>query len=112
MSLEVADDAVERHVRVAFLQLDAGALDDGLADIEGDVSRQGLGFVARVQQHPGLGGRAGAQLHDLPGRNTLHQLVGNVREDAEFRPRGVVLRQLGDLLEEQGALFIIEKLGE
>ena len=75
MPLEVADHAVYAQAWVFAHELGGAVAHHRLGHVDGHVAAQRPGGVERVEQHPGLGRRAGAELDELRGAGELRYLV-------------------------------------
>ena len=82
---------------------------DLLGDVDRHVGLQAAGVAHRVQQVAGLGRRAGAELDQGAGLSGRGEDLGRaLAEDLPLGPGRVVLRQLGDLLEQLRAALVVE----
>jgi hypothetical protein len=90
-----------------------GALRRGGEHLDADVKRhvrQVLACRQGIEKQPRLAGCARSDLDERPGAAARRDLACVFCEQGFFGPTRVVLRQLGDLLEEQAALLVVEPL--
>jgi len=89
-----------------------GGFERGGADVDGLIEDLGLEVRSSAEQDAGLGGGAGAKLGDGDRRlERAEDLIGVSGEDRALGAGEVVLGELGDLLEELGATFVVEEPG-
>ena len=109
VELEVADEAADRDVVVLVGDPLRRLAGDLLGDVDRDIGLEAAGVAHRVEQDPGLGRRARAELDQrarLAGGG--EDLGGALLEDLALAAGRVVLGQLGDLLEELRAALVVE----
>jgi hypothetical protein len=80
------------------------------ADVHRDVAYTAT-VPQRLEQPAYLAAGSGPQLHDVTRGQAAHQVTGDVAQDPVLGPRQVVLGQLRDPLEEDGAGLVVEVLG-
>ena len=108
---EVADQAVHAQPGVGGAQLGGALANDALGHVDRDVARERPRRRHRVEQQPGLRGAPRAQLDELGGGARGDDVPGVAFEDQPLGARRVVLLQLADLVEERGAVRVVEVLG-
>src|SRR3989449_7196484 len=110
MPLEVADDRVDVDRRIV---VDEGA--DGLREtVPTDVGRDITDINSTaddIVQKPHLPAGPRPELHDFARPDPSHHLRGDVPDDNLLDPREIVLRKLGDALEENGTGVVVEIFG-
>ena len=111
VALEVADHAVDPEPGILRGQRLGALAHHALGDVHRHVALERAGRAESVQQHPRLGRRARAELHQLHRARQLRQLLRAFAEDRALAARGVVLRQLADLVEQPRAAGVVEVLG-
>ena len=80
-------------------------------DVDGLIEHVALKVCELTQQHAGLGGGTRAELRDrdMADQKQTEAQAPYFCEDRPLGAREVVLRQLGDLLEELRAALIVEE---
>ena len=111
MEGEVADERLHRQAGVALAEHVGGVAQGLLGDVDRHEPLQPPGPGERVEQHPGLVGGAAAELDDGGRVTGAHHVAGMADQDRPLGLGGVVLREPGDLVEEPGALVVVEPLG-
>ena len=106
----VGDLRANRNGRESTLQGLAGCFEGGGADVDGLVEDLRLEAGERAEEDAGLGGGAGAEFGEGEiGREVEEDLVGVDLEQGALGAGEVVLGERGDLLEEAGALLVVEE---
>ena len=110
MTLEVADDAVHLDPRILVRDRCCRLPQRLLGDVEGHEASEVAGLDHRVEQEPGLLGRARAWLDERVRLRQRRDVVGTLGENDPLAAREVVLGQPRDLVEERGAALVVEPL--
>ena len=111
VALEVAHQPVDRDP-VLGGDRRGGVAGDALRDVHRRVGLEAPGVAHRIEQHPGLERRARAELDQ--GRRAAGPGADLARVESQDLPLGpgrVVLRHLGDPLEELRAALVVEVAG-
>ena len=108
----IGDLRVDGDAGEGLFEIKAGFFEGGWANVDGLVEQAGLGGGGGAEEDAGFGRGAGAELDDgdFPangGKNSR----GAFGEDSAFGAGEIVLGELGNLLEEEGAGFVVEEPG-
>ena len=110
VAVEVSDQAVDLDPRIELGQLLGAALDRRRRHVDRHVAAERVRARHREEKGARLGGRARPELDQLLGRRGLDDLRRAAVEDRALAAAGVVLGQLGDPVEELGAVGVVEEL--
>ena len=109
---EVGDDGLDAETGVIEGDGFGGAQEVLAGDVDRDVGSDAFEAIQRVEQEADLEAAAAAVLDQCAvGAKATGHGRGVALEDREFGAGGVVLLQLGDGIEERGAVFVVEVLG-
>src|SRR5205807_3495604 len=108
MTLEIADHAVNLESVVLVDQGPRRILEGALGHVERDIAPERAGALHRAQQYAGFCGGSRSQLDQLTGGGVANDLIRTLSQDPELSPRGVILGQLADLLEQLRAARVVE----
>ena len=108
----IGDLRVDGDPGEGLFEVEAGFFESGRADVDGLVEQAGLGGGGGAEEDTGFGRGACAELDDgdFPADGG-EDSGGAGGEDSAFGAGEIVLGELGNLLEEEGAGFVVEEPG-
>ena len=105
---EVGFQRLHLELRIAQLQPPHRLAQKVAADVDGGIAGRGL---QRIEQQGGLAAGAAAEFDHRRARGQAGQVGSQAAQQRGFGAGGVILVQLGDLLEQLGAAVVVEPGG-